>query len=235
MSAFMKRIGRECLAIDELLTSRDYDLIFGYAVIGIIAFNLADRAEEEIVINHLVDGRMAFQVTFLVLYLAAGFRHQLFIHFRTCLLQIGLSRYVEHVIDLKFRIDLVLFLLLTGEILVIIIGDMGLRFLIDHGERSQKHREGFLSRVDSYLRQLVAVLVTSYKTVLPGSKNTVKMGIGVQQNREQEYSKNGNKNTVISINIINQGLHCIINKKQDCDGLKNKITYHYVSRDSQAS
>jgi len=32
--------------------------------------------------------------------------------------------------------------------------------------------------------------------VLPGSKNTVKMGIGVQQNREQEYSKNGNKNTV---------------------------------------
>jgi len=54
------------------------------------------------------------------------------------------------------------------------------------------------------------------------------MGIGVQQNREQEYSKNGNKNTVISINIINQGLHCIINKKQDCDGLKNKITYHYV-------
>ena len=74
-----------------------------------------------------------------------------------------------------------------------------------------------------------------YKVVLPGSKNTVKMGIGVQQNREQEYSKNGNKNTVISINIINQGLHCIINKKQDCDGLKNKITYHYVSRDSQAS
>lgn len=73
------------------------------------------------------------------------------------------------------------------------------------------------------------------KLLLPGSKNTVKMGIGVQQNREQEYSKNGNKNTVISINIINQGLHCIINKKQDCDGLKNKITYHYVSRDSQAS
>lgn len=76
---------------------------------------------------------------------------------------------------------------------------------------------------------------TSLPGLLPGSKNTVKMGIGVQQNREQEYSKNGNKNTVISINIINQGLHCIINKKQDCDGLKNKITYHYVSRDSQAS
>lgn len=71
--------------------------------------------------------------------------------------------------------------------------------------------------------------------MLPGTKNTVKMGMVVQQNREQEYSKNGNKNTVISINIINQGLHCIINKKQDCDGLKNKITYHYVSRDSQAS
>lgn len=51
------------------------------------------------------------------------------------------------------------------------------------------------------------------QSVLPGTKNTVKMGIGVQQNREQEYSKNGNKNTVISINIINQGLHCIINKK----------------------
>ena len=49
--------------------------------------------------------------------------------------------------------------------------------------------------------------------MLPGTKNTVKMGIVVQQNREQEYSKNGNKNTVISINIINQGLHCIINKK----------------------
>lgn len=77
--------------------------------------------------------------------------------------------------------------------------------------------------------------VTITESMLPGSKNTVKMGIGVQQNREQEYSKNGNKNTVISINIINQGLHCIINKKQDCDGLKNKITYHYVSRDSQAS
>ena len=82
-----------------------------------------------------------------------------------------------------------------------------------------------------------AIIGPTYITLgmLPGSKNTVKMGIGVQQNREQEYSKNGNKNTVISINIINQGLHCIINKKQDCDGLKNKITYHYVSRDSQAS
>ena len=41
--------------------------------------------------------------------------------------------------------------------------------------------------------------------MLPGTKNTVKMGIVVQQNREQEYSKNGNKNTVISvIFIINQ-------------------------------
>ncbi len=71
--------------------------------------------------------------------------------------------------------------------------------------------------------------------MLPGTKNTVKMGIEVQQNREQEYSKNGNNNTVISTDIINQELHCIINKKQDCDGLKNKITYHHVSRDSQAS
>ncbi len=61
------------------------------------------------------------------------------------------------------------------------------------------------------------------------------MGIGVQQNREQEYSKNGNKNTVISINIINQGLHCIINKNRIAMDSKNKITYHYVSRDSQAS
>ena len=87
------------------------------------------------------------------------------------------------------------------------------------------------------LEKLYQMLASQRQTMklLPGTKNTVKMGIGVQQNREQEYSKNGNKNTVISINIINQGLHCIINKKQDCDGLKNKITYHYVSRDSQAS
>ena len=83
--------------------------------------------------------------------------------------------------------------------------------------------------------EVITVTDPNMTRLLPGSKNTVKMGIGVQQNREQEYSKNGNKNTVISINIINQGLHCIINKKQDCDGLKNKITYHYVSRDSQAS
>lgn len=84
-------------------------------------------------------------------------------------------------------------------------------------------------------RSYFQIPVNRSPNVTKNRKNTVKMGIGVQQNREQEYSKNGNKNTVISINIINQGLHCIINKKQDCDGLKNKITYHYVSRDSQAS
>lgn len=84
-------------------------------------------------------------------------------------------------------------------------------------------------------RSYFQTLVNRSPNVTKNPKNTVKMGMVVQQNREQEYSKNGNKNTVISINIINQGLHCIINKKQDCDGLKNKITYHYVSRDSQAS
>jgi len=61
--------------------------------------------------------------------------------------------------------------------------------------------------------EVITVTDPNMTRLLPGSKNTVKMGIGVQQNREQEYSKNGNKNTVISINIINQGLHCIINKK----------------------
>jgi hypothetical protein len=34
--------------------------------------------------------------------------------------------------------------------------------------------------------------------VLPGIKNAAKMGTGVQQKWEQEYSKIGNKNAVIS-------------------------------------
>jgi hypothetical protein len=34
--------------------------------------------------------------------------------------------------------------------------------------------------------------------MLPGIKNTAKMGTAVQQKWEQEYSKNGNKNAVIS-------------------------------------
>ena len=165
MSAFMQRIGRECLSIDELLTCRDNDLILGYAVIGIVTFDLTDRAEEKIVINHLVYGRMAFQVAFLMLYLATGFRHQLLIHFRTCLLQIGLCRNVEDVIDLKLRIDLVLILFLTGQLLVIVVGNMSLCLLIYYGERGQEYRKGFLSRIDSYLWQLVAILIAGYETV----------------------------------------------------------------------
>lgn len=41
------RIGRKCLAIDELLTCRNDNLILRYAVIGIVALDLTNRAEEE--------------------------------------------------------------------------------------------------------------------------------------------------------------------------------------------
>ncbi|MBP7509857.1 MAG: thermonuclease family protein, partial [Prolixibacteraceae bacterium] len=88
--------------------------------------------------------------------------------------------------------------------------NLQLKFRI-HGIDAPEKKQAYGTKAREHLgslifKQNVTVDVNDRdRWVLPGSKNTVKMGIGVQQNREQEYSKNGNKNTVISINIINQG------------------------------
>ena len=68
MRALVQRIRRESLAVDELAALGYHYLIFRDAVIGVVAAHLMDGAEEEVGINHLVDGGMAGHIALLTLF-----------------------------------------------------------------------------------------------------------------------------------------------------------------------
>lgn len=70
MSAFVKRIGGESLAVHELLPLRNDDMVIGRGVVGLVALDLVDGAEEEVVVDHVVDGRIAAWVSTLMHHLS---------------------------------------------------------------------------------------------------------------------------------------------------------------------
>ena len=133
-------------------------------IVGPVPLDLVDGAKEEIVIDHLVDGRMASEVALFV-HLSRSLGLELLQQVRAGQLNVRLGRHVEHVVYLEFRKNLVLCLLFPGELAVIVIGNLLLRLRIDDREGREEHREGLLSPVYAYLRQFVPVLVPGLKDV----------------------------------------------------------------------
>lgn len=71
MSTFVQGVGREGLAIDELFAGGDDNLILGRGVVGVITLDLLDRTLIEIIVNHLINGRITLEVP-LMLNLSGG-------------------------------------------------------------------------------------------------------------------------------------------------------------------
>ena len=113
MGALVQRVRREGLTVDELFAGRDDNLVFGRGVESPVAPHLADWAEEQVIVDHLVDSRMTLEVA-LMLDLPSGLGLELLKHLRATHFQIGLGSDIEHIEDLQFREDLVFGLLLPG-------------------------------------------------------------------------------------------------------------------------
>lgn len=82
---------------------------------------------------------------------------QLLPQLRSCLPQVGLGD-IEHPEHLHTGINIVLRLLLVGELLVIVILDFFLCFLVYAGECGQHHGKGFLTFQHRYPWQFLSVL-----------------------------------------------------------------------------
>ena len=100
MGTLVERVRSERFAVDELFTRRNDNLIPGRGVVGFITLHLINRAEEEIVINHLVYGRVALQVS-LMLDLTGSHLLQLLVQFRSRLGDVRLTCDIEHLNTLK--------------------------------------------------------------------------------------------------------------------------------------
>ena len=140
----------------ELLLLGHDDFVLRDRVVGVVLVHRLDGANPEVVLYHRIDGSETellavpdFRLPVLLL--------QLFPHFRTSLLQVGLG-HIEHPEYLHLRIDVVLFFLFVRELLVVIILDFLLRILVNARKRGQHDRERLLSAQHRHTRQLLSVL-----------------------------------------------------------------------------
>ena len=164
MGTLVQRVRGEGLAVDELLTFRNDDMVIGGGVVGLVSLDLVDGAEEEVLVDHQVNGRMALEVT-LLLDLTGSLGLELLVHIRSGHLEVRLGRDVEHVVDLELRIDLVFGLLLLGEVPVVVVGYALLRLRIHDGEGREEDREGLFALVDGHHGKFVPLLVTGLEDV----------------------------------------------------------------------
>ena len=107
----MERVSSERFSIDKLLTGRYHDLVPGRGVVGPVSLDLVDRAEEKILVDHHVNGRMTLEVA-LMLDLPGSFCLEFLEQFRPRHFEIGLGGDIEHIEDLLLGEDLVLGLFL---------------------------------------------------------------------------------------------------------------------------
>ena len=83
---------------------------------------------------------------------------QLFVEFRTSFLQVGL-RHIKHIVNLQFRIYIILLASLLGHQTVVIVFDF-LPFLFVHNSESRdENRETLLAFEDCHLRQSFTIVV----------------------------------------------------------------------------
>ena len=179
MGALVERVRGESLAVDELLAFRDDNVVIGRGVVGLVAFDLVDGAEEEVLVDHQVDGRMALEVALLPT-LTGRQGLELRVHLRTGQFEVRLGRDVEHVVDLELRIDLVLGLVLLGEEPVVVVGDALLRLRIHDGEGREEDRERLLALVDGHHRELMPLFVPDLEDVAVPVLHVIQVGDAVE-------------------------------------------------------
>ena len=140
----------------ELPLFRHYDFILRNGIVRTILMHGPYGTDPQVLAYHPVH-RLEVELFACLDFRTAVFLFQLFPQFRTRFPQVGLL-YVEHPENLHPRIDIVLLLLILGEILVVVILDFLLRLLVYAGESGEHHREGFLAAQHGDPRQFLSVL-----------------------------------------------------------------------------
>lgn len=154
----MSEIGVEGLSILELAFLWNDNLILRNAVVGIIAIDRLDRTDTSVFLDHLVHGREGEVITLIQRSVHSCSGLQFLVEFRTSLLQVGL-RHIKHIVNLQFRIYVILLASLLGHQTVVIVFDFLPCFLVHNGESRDENRETLLAFEDCHLRQSFTIIV----------------------------------------------------------------------------
>ena len=154
----MSEIGVEGLSIFELSFLRNDNLIFRHAVVGIVAIDRLDRTDSSVFLDHLIHGREGEVITLIQRSVHSCSCLQFLVEFRTSLLQVGLC-HIKHIVNLQFRIYVILLASLLGHQTVVIVFDFFPCFLVHNGESRDEYRKTLLAFEDCHLRQSFAVVV----------------------------------------------------------------------------
>ena len=154
----MPEIGVEGLSILELAFLWNDNLILRNAVVGIVAIDRLDRTDPSVFLDHLIHGREGEVITLIQRSVHSCSCLQLLVEFRTSLLQVGL-RHIKHIVNLQFRIYVILLASLLGHQTVVIVFDLLPCFLVHNGESRDENRETLFAFADCHLRQSFAVVV----------------------------------------------------------------------------
>ena len=130
----MKGCSIERLTILELGLFRQRNLILGNREVSVVLVHQVDGANPLILGNHGIHSRELEAFTFSGEWsLQFVLCFQLGIQVRTGLLQVGLID-IKDLVHVKFRIDVVLGLLLIAELLVVLVAYLLLGVLVHYGE-----------------------------------------------------------------------------------------------------
>ena len=154
----MSEIGVEGLSILELAFLRNDNLILRNAVVGIVAIDRLDRTYPSVFLDHLIHGREREVITLIQRSVYSCSCLQLLIEFRTSLLQVGL-RHIKHIVNLQFRIYVILLASLLGHQAVVIVFDFLSCLLVHNGESRDENRKTLLAFEDCHLGQSFTIVV----------------------------------------------------------------------------
>ena len=140
----------------ELFLFRHDDFILRDGIVGVILIFRRNRTNPQVIPYHRIDWGKTEMLALL------DCRTRIFLlqflpQLRSRFLQIGL-RNIEDPENLHLRINIVLFLFVIGEFLVIVILDFLLGLLMDTSERGEHDRKGLLATKHGDTRQFLSIL-----------------------------------------------------------------------------
>lgn len=154
----MSEIDVEGLSILELTFLRNDNLILRNAIVGIVAIDRLDRTYPTVFLDHLIHGREGEVIPLIQRSVHSCSCLLLLVEFRASLLQVGL-RHIKHIVNLQFRIYVILLASLLGHQTVVIVFDFLPCFLVHNGESRDENWETLFAFEDCHLRQSFAVVV----------------------------------------------------------------------------
>ena len=140
----------------ELFLFRNDDFVHRDGIVGVILIFRRNRTNPQVIPYHHIDWGKT-EMLALLDYRTRIFLFQFLPQLRSRFLQVSL-RDIEDPEHLHLRIDIVLFLFVIGEFLVIVILDFLLGLLMDTSERGEHDRKGLLATKHGDTRQFLSIL-----------------------------------------------------------------------------